>query len=127
MGLERTVELFEQTQFNMQAQAGRSVNTALVVRNWLFGWYIVEYEKTGANRKDLYGRELMVKLSEKLSGLLGKGFSRRSLDQFRQFYETYEKIWQTLSAKYQLYLPSKDELRKQLEEAQREWEADNER
>jgi len=98
MGLERTVELFKQTQFNMQSQAGHAVNTALVVRNWLFGWYIVEYEKSGANRKDLYGQELMVKLSERLSGLLGKGFSRRSLDQFRQFYETYKKIGQTLSA-----------------------------
>ena len=31
------------------------------------------------------------------------------------------------ASEYQLYLPSKDELRKQLEEAQREWEVDHER
>jgi hypothetical protein len=37
----------------MQTQAARSVDIVLVVRNWLFGWYIVEFEGGGADRIDL--------------------------------------------------------------------------
>ena len=100
-GLEKLVEVFEKTQIAMQSQAARSVDIALVVRNWLFGWYIVEFEKSGNYRKDLYGKALMPRLAKRLTDNLGKGFSRRSLDQYRQFYECYKKIWQTLSAKSQ--------------------------
>ncbi len=96
--LENLLGLFEQTKTTMQKQAGQAVNTTLVVRNWLFGLYIVEFEKCGINREQLYGKRLMTQLSEKLSQRLGKGFSRRSLDQFRQFYECYANIRQTVSA-----------------------------
>jgi len=98
VGFDGLIGLFEQTQTAMQKQAAKSVDIALVVRNWLFGWYIVEFEKAGASRKELYGKTLMPKLAKQLTEKLGKGFSRRSLDQFRQFYGGYEKIWQTLSA-----------------------------
>ena len=101
VGFEGLIGLFEQTQTTMQMQAARSVDIALVVRNWLFGWYIVEFEKAGASRKSLYGKTLMPKLAKRLTDNLGKGFSRRSLDQFRQFYEGYKKIWQTLPAESQ--------------------------
>jgi DUF1016 N-terminal domain len=100
---DKLIGLFQQTQVAMQSQAARSVDIALVVRNWLFGWYIVEFEKSGVSRKELYGKELMPKLSKYLTDQLGKGFSRRSLDQFRQFYENHEKIWQTLPAKSYLH------------------------
>ena len=40
----------------------------------------------------------MEKLSKTLTSKLGKGFSRRTLDQFRQFYEEYPKIRQTVFA-----------------------------
>lgn len=98
---EKLVGLFEETQVAMQTQAARSIDIALVVRNWLFGWYIAEFEKSGATREEIYGKEIMPKLSKRLSEKLGKGFSRRSLDQFRQFYEANEKIWQTVPAKSQ--------------------------
>jgi predicted nuclease of restriction endonuclease-like (RecB) superfamily len=101
VGFEGLIGLFEQTQTTMQMQAARSVDIALVVRNWLFGWYIVEFEKAGESRKSLYGKTLMPKLAKRLTDNLGKGFSRRSLDQFRQFYEGYKKIWQTLPAESQ--------------------------
>jgi hypothetical protein len=76
----------------------RAVHSALVVRNGLFGLYISEYEKGGAERRELYGKRLVEELSVRLSEKLGKGFSRRSLDQFRQFYEVHQEIRQTLSA-----------------------------
>ncbi|WP_287125395.1 PDDEXK nuclease domain-containing protein [Desulfobacter sp.] len=101
VGFDSLIGLFEQTQTAMQTQAAKSVDIALVVRNWLFGWYIVEFERAGASRKELYGKTLMPKLAKQLTEKFGKGFSRRSLDQFRQFYEGYEKIWQTLPAESQ--------------------------
>ena len=98
IGFDGLVGLFEQTQTAMQTRAARSVDSALVVRNWLFGWYIVEFEKSGSTRKELYGHAFMPKLSERLTKKLGKGFSRRSLDQFRRFYESYKKIVQAVPA-----------------------------
>ena len=98
--------LFEQTQNAMQTQAARSVDIALVVRNWLFGWYIVEYEAGGTERSELYGKSLIKKLSENLRKRLGKGFSQRSLEQYRKFYMTYKEIAQAVPAQSsEQYLP----------------------
>ncbi|MEA2060814.1 MAG: PDDEXK nuclease domain-containing protein [Thermodesulfobacteriota bacterium] len=99
IGFDGLVDLFEQTQTALRAQAARAVNSSLVARNWLFGWYIVEFEKQSSDRAEIYGKNLMAQLSERLTAKLGKGFSRRSLDQFRQFYEQYPEIGQTLFAK----------------------------
>ena len=98
ISLEKLISLFQDTQTAMQNQAARTVNSSLVFRNWLFGWYIAEFEKQSSNRTEIYGKKLILNLSAKLTPKLGKGFSRRSLDQFRQFYEQYPKIRQTLFA-----------------------------
>ena len=93
---EKLVSLFEQTQVAMQTQAARSVDTALVVRNWLFGWYIVEFENGGAERAELYGKALIKRLAEvlKKSGL--KGISQTNLRKFREFYLGYSEIVQAV-------------------------------
>ena len=38
------VDLCRQTHEEMQGRVARIANTALAARNWMFGWYIVEYE-----------------------------------------------------------------------------------
>ena len=96
--LNAIVSLFEKTQSTMFKRASRAVNNSLVVRNWLFGLYISEFEKQSSVRSEVYGKKLMQKLSERLTLTIGKGFSRRSLDLFLQFYDQYKKIRQTLSA-----------------------------
>jgi predicted nuclease of restriction endonuclease-like (RecB) superfamily len=73
------------------------------VRNWLFGWYIVEYEQKGDDRAK-YGTGLL----EKLSAELGKGFSVRSLRQFRKFYIQQKGIRQTPSAESVIPLNAHD-------------------
>ena len=98
MQFENIVQLFEQTQSELRNQSAKSIDIALVVRNWLFGWYIEEFEKSGRERKELYGKQLIKKLSEELTKQLGKGFSKRSLEQFWRFYIDYMKIAQTVSA-----------------------------
>lgn len=69
----------------MQTQAARSVDIALVVRNWLFGWYIIEYQQHGSDRAE-YGTGLLKALSKVLNSKLGKGFSVDNLELMRIFY-----------------------------------------
>ena len=95
VGFDGLVGLFEQTQTAMQKQAARSVDIALVVRNWLFGWYIVEYQQHGSDRAS-YGKKLLKKLSEQLTQRIGKGFSVDNLELMRKFYAGYAGIQQAL-------------------------------
>lgn len=55
------------------------------MRNWLFGWYVVEYEQNGADRAE-YGSRTLKRLSAALMEEIGRGFSVRSLELFRRFY-----------------------------------------
>ena len=98
VSFESLVGLFEQAQTAMQSRAARSVDIALVVRNWLFGWYIVEYQQHGTGRAD-YGKGLLKNLSKILGEKLGKGFSVDSIELMRKFYLGYTKIQQTLPVK----------------------------
>lgn len=82
----------------LQQQAARSVDLALVVRNWLFGRHIVEFEDGAASRAELYGKRLLDNLAKQLSERLGPGFSKRNLEQCRRFYLAYREIAQTASA-----------------------------
>ena len=85
------------THQQLQAQAVRSVDTALVVRNWLFGWHIVEFENGAAERQAIYGKNLVDKLSTELIAQGIKGVSPTNLRLCRSFYQSFQKIQQTLS------------------------------
>ncbi len=86
-----------ETHRTLQQQAARSVDVALVVRNWLFGWYIVKFEQGNAEHAVLYGKKLMQRLAEGLSSKGISGTSPTSLRQCRSFFLAYEKIQQTVS------------------------------
>lgn len=96
---KQLVNLCTQTHKEMQMQASRSVNLHLVIRNWFFGWYVVEYEQSGCDRAE-YGAYLIERLSDELGKQLGRGFSARSLEQCRKFYLTHKQIPQTMSAEF---------------------------
>jgi predicted nuclease of restriction endonuclease-like (RecB) superfamily len=64
------------------------------------GKSIVEEEQNG-NERAAYGKYLISELSKKLSEEFGKGFSKRNLEQMRQFYITYS-IAQTVPAQLKL-------------------------
>jgi hypothetical protein len=66
MKFKQLIELFRKTHKDSQAQAVRSVDIALVVRNWLFGCYIVEYEQNGSDRAEPYGKALIIPHIERL-------------------------------------------------------------
>ena len=97
MKFDQLIKLFQKTHKDLQAQAVHSVDIALVVRNWLFGWYIVEFEQGGAGRSELYGKELINRLSNELKKRGLKGISPTNLKQCRSFYSAYREIGQTAS------------------------------
>ena len=104
---EKLISLFEQTQYDLQKHAARSIDIALVVRNWLFGLYIVEYENGQATRTELYGKKLFNQLSTTLKFKGFKGISPTNLRKFREFYTSYSEIQQTVSVTSCLSGPTK--------------------
>ena len=80
--------------------AYRQINNALTLRNWIVGYYLVEYEQEGQDRA-AYGVKTLKILSAKLSESGAKGFSGRNLRLYRQFYLENPAIWQFLTAKFQ--------------------------
>lgn len=90
--LSQLVLLFERTHHELQRRVARAADSALVVRNWLFGYYLVEYEGAGAARADLYGKALMERLAASLTERGIRGMSARSLYRFRALYEAYQDI-----------------------------------
>lgn len=85
----KLITTIEQVHGQLQASAVNAVNQSLTIRNWLFGYYIVEFEQNGEDRA-AYGDKLIEKLAGKLSHI--KGIDRRSLFKFRQFYLFYPHI-----------------------------------
>ena len=97
MKFEQLITLLQDTHNDLQGKAAHSVDVALVVRNWLFGWYIVEYEQQGEDRAK-YGVKLINTLAERLKI---RGCSPTNLRKFREFYQAYPEIQQTVSVEFQ--------------------------
>jgi len=65
-----------------------AINFAMVEAYWQIGRRIVEEEQHGKERAD-YGTYIVKILSKELTAEFGKGFSERSIWQFRQFYQMF--------------------------------------
>lgn len=88
------VEVHQQTQHF----AAKAVNIALTLRNWLIGYHIVEFEQQG-NDRAAYGEKHMVRLSQRLVAHGLSHVTPRDLRRYRQLYQTYPQIWQSVTAK----------------------------
>ncbi len=88
------VGTIQQTHNTFQQSAFKSVNKHLTLRNWLVGFYIVEFEQKGEDRAK-YGEKLVEELADSINI---KGLGSRNLKLFRQFYNTYPQIAQEVSA-----------------------------
>lgn len=97
MKLAELIGKIQQTDANLVYQANKAVNQLLTIRNWLIGYYIVEFEQDGEERAK-YGDKLIKTLAEKLKEDEVKGMSSRNLNLFREFYNTFPEISQTVSA-----------------------------
>ena len=76
-----------------QAQAGAAgaVNRHLVIRNWLIGAYLVEFEQMGAERA-AYGHGLLKQVAGDLRKRDVPGTSPDMLERMRLFYEGYPQL-----------------------------------
>ena len=84
----------------LQAQAGRAVNISLTIRNWLIGCYIQEYEQNGSDRAQ-YGKRLLDCLAEQLKPYKISRTEARELRRYRQFYQVYPQIRESLTPELQ--------------------------
>jgi hypothetical protein len=82
----------------LTAQAAKSIDRLLTIRNWLIGGYLFEYEQNGSDRAN-YGSKLELTIAE---SLIRKGLSERNLKLFKQFYVVYPQIMQTVSAQFSI-------------------------
>ncbi len=95
------VSLVEQTHLHFQQQAVKAVNVSLTIRNYLIGFYIVEFEQNGEDRA-AYGEKLLKCIGDKLSS---KGLSGTNLKLARQFYQSYPHIGGVLKSSFIDFLP----------------------
>ena len=88
MNYESLVGRINLIQDALQAQAAHAVNLSLTARNWLVGYYIVEFEQHGEDRAK-YGDKLINRLSKSINR---KGFDPRRLREYRQLYMVYSTM-----------------------------------
>jgi predicted nuclease of restriction endonuclease-like (RecB) superfamily len=102
LNFESLVSVIEQTHIHLQHQAVKAVNVSLTVRNWLVGYYIVEFEQKGEDRAK-YGQKLFKVLAEKISV---KGLGETNLKLSRQFYSTYPELGNIILEEIAIFLPN---------------------
>ena len=85
------------TSNTLRSCAGKAINQFLTVRNWLIGFYIVEFEQKGEDRAQ-YGEKLLETLAKELNE---KSLSYGNIKMYRQFYLTYPQLAQVVPAFFQ--------------------------
>jgi len=89
-----------QTHCVLHQNAQKAININLTLRNWLIGYYTVEFEQNGEDRAK-YGTRLLEEMAKvlKVKGL--KGYSSIALRNCRKFYRLYPQIQQSVAVELQ--------------------------
>lgn len=109
LNFDSLVTTIKQVHEHLATQAGRAVNISLTLRNWIIGFYIQEYEQKGSDRA-MYGEKLLTRLAEQLKKQGLERVQARELRRYRQLYQIYPQIWQSLTP--ELRIPGKKPLEK---------------
>lgn len=75
-----------------QSSAVKTINRMQTMRNWLIGYYIVEFEQHGKDRAE-YGTQLLKKLEERVDR---KGLTTTLFKWARKFYRLYPQMMENL-------------------------------
>lgn len=97
--IQNLVTVIGETQTYFRQQAQKQVNVGLTLRNWFFGFYIVEYEQKGKDRA-VYGENLYTEIANRCKHI--NGMSKSNLYIYKTFYQMYPNIFQSATGK--LYL-----------------------
>ena len=96
--LENLANTIQDTNTFFLDKVQRQVNTALTLRNWIIGYYIVEYEHSGKDRAD-YGKQLFKAIAESLLKKGPKSMRERHLYLCKDLYKANPQNLRTASAK----------------------------
>lgn len=77
-----------------QSSAVKAINRMQTMRNWLIGYYIVEFEQHGKDRAE-YGTQLLKKLEERVDR---KGVNVTLFKNSRKFYQHYPQMVENLAS-----------------------------
>ena len=80
--------IIQSTHDAAQSSAVRAINRMQTMRNWLIGYYIVEFEQHGKDRAE-YGTQLLKKLEERVNR---KGLNVTLFQTSRNFYSLYPQM-----------------------------------
>jgi len=108
MKFDELTLVIENTQNVLQYKALQTVNQLLVVRNWLIGYHIVEYEQNGEDRV-AYGTNALQNVAKNLKNRGLKGFSYSNLKLFRQLYQKYPQIKNQITKLLSSYITENDD------------------
>jgi predicted nuclease of restriction endonuclease-like (RecB) superfamily len=103
------IQQIHRTHAELSAQANKAINVSLTLRNWLIGLHIVEYEQGGADRAQ-YGTQLLNKVSVELERLKIPRCEARELRRYRQFYQLYPQIRESLTPELAKRIPDSSNL-----------------
>jgi len=101
MDFESLVNKIQSANFHLQQNAIKAVNIHLTIRNWIIGFYIVEFEQYGEDRAE-YGSQLLELLAKKIKV---RGLSETNLKICRQFYKVYYQFRVLLNKKIDILIP----------------------
>lgn len=79
----------------------RAVNTSLTIRNWFFGFYILEFEQNGRDRAE-YGKALLANIAAEMKGMSIPNSDERELRRHRQFYTIYPEVAKLVTTNNQI-------------------------
>ncbi|MEI7733468.1 MAG: PDDEXK nuclease domain-containing protein [Verrucomicrobiota bacterium] len=97
MKYAQLIKAIDSTSQKLLGHAATVVNQSLVMRNWLVGAYIVEFEQNGEDRAK-YGTRLLPRLAGDLKKRGVNGVSPDMLERMRQFYFVYPQAGSDISA-----------------------------
>ena len=85
------IQEIKQILAHARQKAYSAINSAMVEAYWQSGKRIIEEEQNGEKRAE-YGKKIIINLSIELTNDFGKGYSERTLREFRQFYLTFPEL-----------------------------------
>lgn len=96
INFDTLAQSIQQTHTVLQQESVKAINISLTVRNWVIGFYIVEFEQNGKDRAT-YGNKLLANLSKTIAI---KGLTSPELSRCRQFYTIYPFYSDIIYQKY---------------------------